>query len=72
MTGTRHIIGQSVGIVGLLLLAILPLLVHLPKPDALTINQASFALDGAEPKQVSLPHSWPRNIPAGLHEGEYR
>ena len=72
MTGRWHIIGRSVGVFGLFLLAILPLLVRLPKPDALTIDQASFALDGADPKQVSLPHSWPRNIPAGLHEGEYK
>lgn len=54
------------------LLAILPLLVHLPKPDTLTVDRASFALDGAEPQEVGLPHSWPRDISAGRHEGEYR
>ena len=72
MTARSHIIGRNAGLVGLFLLAILPLLVHLPKPDAPTIDQAFFALDGAQPKQVSLPHSWPRDIPAGLHEGEYK
>ncbi|MBI1214017.1 MAG: hypothetical protein GC190_21355 [Alphaproteobacteria bacterium] len=72
MAGTWRIIGRRAGLVGLFLLAVLPLVAHLPKPDALTIDQASFALDGAEPVQVSLPHSWPRDISAGPHEGEYR
>lgn len=72
MAGKAHIIGRSAGLAGLFLLAILPLLVQLPKPDALTIDQAAFVLDGAEPEEVSLPHSWPRNISAGVHEAEYR
>ncbi|MBE0580111.1 ATP-binding protein [Devosia sp.] len=72
MTGRAHIIGRAAGLVGLVILAMLPLLVQLPTPDALTIDQASFALDGAAPQSVSLPHSWPRDISAGLHEVEYR
>lgn len=71
MSGRQRIIGRSIGLVGLLLLAILPLLAQLPKPHALTIDHATFALDGAAPTQVSLPHSWSRNISAGQHEGEY-
>lgn len=72
MKGRWRIIGQGAGIVGLLLLAILPLYAHLPKPDASTIERAAFALDGAEPTEVTLPHSWPRNLPAGVHQGEYQ
>lgn len=72
MMGTWQIIGRSVAVTGLFVLAILPLLVQLPKPAALTIDQASFALDGAEPEQVALPHSWPRDISAGSHVAQYR
>ncbi|MCK5748171.1 MAG: hypothetical protein KAH44_18280, partial [Oricola sp.] len=72
MATGAQIIGRRAGLVGLFLLAILPLIVHLPKPDALAIDQASFALDDSRPERVSLPHSWPRDISAGRHEGEYR
>lgn len=72
MAGKTRTIGLSAGLAGLILLVLLPLLVHLPKPDALTIDQATFILDDATPERVNLPHSWPRDLSAGLHEAEYR
>ena len=54
------------------LLVLLPFALRLPEPQALRIDQALFALNGAEPKPVTLPHSWARDIPVGPAEGEYR
>lgn len=72
MAGGANFIGKGIALFGLLILAILPLVLPLPQPDALSIDQASFAMDGAAAEPVSLPHAWPRNVAPGTHVGEYR
>ena len=71
MAGRAKTVGRILGLAALVVLAALPLLVQLPAPDALSLDRATFVLDAAEAEQVSLPHSWPRGISAGLHESTY-
>lgn len=60
------------GLFILVLLMLLPFALRLPEPQALRIDQAFFSLNGAKSKQVTLPHSWARDIPIGPAEGEYK
>jgi signal transduction histidine kinase len=54
-----------------IILALLPLVVRLPEPDALRIDQAQFSMNGSPPSLVRLPHAWTRAAP-GKAIGEYR
>jgi signal transduction histidine kinase len=74
MASVRRAAGWTVvALICVGLFVLLSFLSNLPEPQGATrLDTALLSLDGKATEQVSLPHSWPRNLPPGPARADYQ